>query len=78
VHKLLLGCVVIAFLLAGWSSRAGSACGEECDNQYQSDVDDCHIRLGDDPADADDLARCIQNARDDYRSCTENCADQAD
>jgi hypothetical protein len=71
---LVFGATVLAALLG----VAKAACGEDCDTEYQSDVDHCHSIYGDDPADAADLARCIDNARDDYRNCVENCADQAD
>ena len=54
--------------------KKDAACGEECDTQYQSDVDSCHRRYGDDPADASDLAQCIQDAHDDYRDCVDTCA----
>ncbi len=57
---------------------ANAACGEDCDTEYQSDVDTCHSNYGDDPAEAADLAQCIDNSRGDYRSCVENCANQAD
>ena len=30
--------------------------------------------FGDDPADAEDLANCIQNARENYGSCLDDCA----
>ena len=78
MRKLVIGGILIVALLAGGSNRAGSACGADCDDQYQSDVDDCHTQFGDDPADAEDLAQCIQNARDDYQSCTQDCGNQAD
>jgi hypothetical protein len=55
-----------------------AACGGDCDSTYQSDSASCHLMYGSDPDDADDLSMCIQNARDDYRTCTESCADQAD
>lgn len=54
-----------------------AACGEECDSQYASAIDDCKVQFGDDPADAADLANCIQEARDDYRSCLDNCSSDA-
>ena len=56
---------------------AHSACGEECDSQYSSAIDDCRSQYGDDPADADDLTNCIQEAKDDYRSCLDDCASAA-
>jgi hypothetical protein len=58
-------------------NKAVAACGEACDTAYQSDVASCHTQFSD-PDDADDLANCIQEARDDYRSCVEDCADQTD
>jgi hypothetical protein len=58
-------------------STANATCGEECDGQYSSAMDDCHSQYGDDPADADDLANCVQEARDDYRSCLDDCASAA-
>jgi hypothetical protein len=39
---------------------AHATCGEECDGQYSSAIDDCRSQYGDDPADADDLTNCIQ------------------
>ena len=37
-------------------------CGEQCDTGYSADIDDCRFRYGSDPADADDLADCIQES----------------
>lgn len=70
------GCILAALMTASPGS-AIAWCGEECDTQYGSDIDDCHSQYGDDPADADDLAACIQEARDDYRNCLDNCASAA-
>ena len=56
---------------------AHATCGEECDGQYSSAIDDCRSQYGDDPADADDLTNCIQEAKDDYRSCLDDCASAA-
>ncbi|MGB8684434.1 MAG: hypothetical protein WCD12_16225 [Candidatus Binatus sp.] len=67
--------IIVAF---GLPNKLNAACGEDCDSAYQSDVQSCHIMYGDDPEDADELSTCIQDARDDYRSCVEDCADQAD
>ena len=63
--------VVLALMLPG---AANATCGEECDGQYASEIDDCHSQYGDDPRDAEDLTNCIQEARDTYRSCLDDCA----
>jgi hypothetical protein len=66
----------VAFVLATLAmvppSIAIAGCGEECDAGYSSEIDDCRTQYGDDPSDADDLAACIQGARDDYRSCLDD------
>jgi hypothetical protein len=74
-HLLAVGCLFLAWAVIS-PNAANATCGEECDQQYSSDVDDCHSNFGDDPADAGDLASCIRDARDDYRSCVNNCAGQ--
>ena len=72
----LAGLFVLAFGLVSARS-AGATCGEECDGDYASAIDDCKSQYGDDPADADELATCIQEARDSYRTCLDNCAADA-
>ena len=57
--------------------EADATCGEECDGQYSSAIDDCRSQYGDDPADSDDLATCISEAKDDYRTCLDDCASAA-
>jgi hypothetical protein len=74
-HLLAVGCLFLAWAVIP-PNAANATCGEECDQQYSSDVDDCHSNFGDDPADAEDLASCIQDARDDHGSCVNNCAAQ--
>jgi hypothetical protein len=68
---------VAAFLLATLTMASPEAavagCGEECDAQYSSEIDDCRTQYGDDPDDADDLVNCIQEARDNYRGCLDDC-----
>jgi len=67
-------------LIALWPllpATAHATCGKECDTAYSSDIDDCRLNYGDDPADAEDLARCIRDARDDYRSYLDDCAREA-
>jgi hypothetical protein len=72
----LIGSLVLA-LAAVPAGPALATCGEDCDSEYGSAIDDCKSKYGDDPTDADDLATCIQEAREDYRSCLDNCAADA-
>jgi hypothetical protein len=60
-----------AFLIV-LSFPVPAGCVSDCREQYQSDVDDCH-RLHDDPDDADDLRRCIDDAKSEYDDCVEEC-----
>ena len=69
----LAGYILVALTLMS-PGAANATCGEECDGQYASEIDDCHSQYGDDPRDADDLTNCIQEARDNYRSCLDDCA----
>jgi hypothetical protein len=79
MRKLLILTLFVTLIIALVGLRKVlAACGENCDSTYQSDVESCHLMYGDDPEDADDLAMCIQTARDDYRTCVESCANQAD
>jgi hypothetical protein len=75
-HLLAVGCLLLAWAVIP-PNAANATCGEECDQQYSSNVDDCHSNFGDGPADADDFTNCIQEAKDDYRNCLDDCASAA-
>jgi hypothetical protein len=79
--KTLAGLALVAVIMVAVGAlplrTAHATCGEECDGQYSSAIDDCRSQYGDDPADADDLTNCVQQARDDYRSCLDDCASAA-
>ncbi len=77
MRRSILASYVLVVLGTGLPGVANATCGEECDSQYSSAIDDCRSQYGDDPADADDLANCVQEARDDYRSCLDDCASAA-
>jgi|SRR6516165_3366292 len=66
-------CCTVMALGTATPGVAYATCGEECDATYSSDIDDCRSQFGDDPADADDLANCVQEARDNYRGCLDDC-----
>jgi hypothetical protein len=60
----LLCCVSAAMIWAG--------CKSDCRDEYQSEIESCHL-LNDDPDDADDLQICLQDAKDQYDACVEEC-----
>jgi hypothetical protein len=59
-------------LLAASSVMVWAGCKSDCRDEYESEVDSCKL-LYDDPDDAFDLQLCIQNAKDEYQSCIEEC-----
>jgi hypothetical protein len=59
-------------LFAMSSTMIWAGCKSDCRDEYESEVQSCHQRY-DDPDDADDLQRCIQNAKDEYEYCVEEC-----
>ena len=73
--KLLVGSMLIAALVAGWSTRASSTC-EDCDDQYESGTEDCQMQYGDDPGGAGDLDKCLHKVESDYQKCKDACGKQ--
>ncbi len=70
--------LVALILVPAGLYKALADCGEDCYSAYQSATKDCQMIYGENPEDAGDLATCVLNARDDYRSCVLNCSYQAD
>jgi hypothetical protein len=72
----LVGCILLTLgMLMPDAGRA--TCGQKCDLSYSADIDDCRFQYGNDPADADALADCIQEAKDDHQNCFGDCANRA-
>ena len=73
MKKLSLIAIILALYAAfGSTSVASAGCKSDCKDQYQSEVDSCHL-MYDDPEEADDLRMCLDNAKDEYDSCIEEC-----
>ena len=69
-RRLILALIILSALpLIVWAG-----CKSDCRAEYDSEVESCKL-LHDDPDDADDLKTCIQNARDEFDSCIEECDD---
>lgn len=69
----LIGCCIVAALWILPPVVTRMACDKECGAQYSSDIDDCHTQFGDNPADTNDLANCIEDAREMYKHCLDDC-----
>jgi hypothetical protein len=64
--------MLLVALFAGSLAMVWAGCKSDCRDDYDSEVDSCHQRY-DDPDDADDLQRCLRDAKDAYESCIEEC-----
>ncbi len=58
---------VALFNLTALSPFGQAGCKSDCRDDYESEIDSCHELYGD-ADDADDLQRCVQDAKDDFRS----------
>lgn len=63
----------VALLSPLLAATAHADCSRECAEDYRSDVNFCQTIAGNDPADYD--FSCVQNARDDYHTCVDDCSD---
>jgi hypothetical protein len=64
--------LLVALGLCSTLTPALAGCISDCRDQYESDVEDCKNQY-DDPDDADDLRRCIQEAKETFDECQEDC-----
>ncbi len=64
--------ILPAFLFAMSSAMIWAGCKSDCRDDYESEVESCRL-IYDTPDDADELQMCIQNAKDQYESCIEEC-----
>ncbi len=64
----LAACSLVLF----FSSAVWAGCKTDCLDEYNSAVDDCHYTYSE-PDDSDSLQQCLQDAKDEYDDCIENC-----
>jgi len=65
--------VLVTLFIAGICvvpARAGSV--SDCKAEYEDAVEDCSL-VDDEPEDAADLKMCLDEAKDQYKSCVEEC-----
>ena len=62
---------ILATPLANVPAWAGGI--SDCQSEYESEIERCKLLHGDDPDEAEDLQSCIENAKDEYESCQEEC-----
>lgn len=63
---------IIISLVLIFVSIVWAGCKSDCRDEYDSEVESCKL-MYDDPDDSDDLRMCIENAKDDYDSCKDDC-----
>ena len=61
-----------AIVLLSFPRPIAAGCKTDCQDTYQSAVEECHL-LHDTADEADDLKMCIDDAKDEYDSCKEEC-----
>ena len=49
-----------------------AGCISDCRDEYNSEVESCQL-INDEPDDADDLRLCIENAKEQYDDCKDEC-----
>jgi hypothetical protein len=59
-------------LLAASATLVWAGCISDCKDEYDSEVESCKL-MYEDPDEADDLQQCIQNAKEEYQLCVEQC-----
>lgn len=74
--RLSLILAIAALAMPLFAAVAHAECSRECADDYRSDVNFCQTVTGDDPADYG--PSCVQNARDDYSTCVNDCSDPLD
>ena len=67
-----LKCILAAFLVIAAARIVWAGCKSDCRDEYTAEVESCNRRY-DEPDDADDLRRCVENAKETYDGCVEEC-----
>jgi hypothetical protein len=62
----------IAVVLFSFPRPMAAGCKSDCQDTYQSAIEDCHL-LHDTADEADDLKMCIDDAKDEFDNCKEEC-----
>ena len=72
--KWIIALLIFVLIVFGFSLRSLAGCKSDCQDEYDSEVDSCQT-LYDDPAEADTLRVCIDDAKSEYQSCINECED---
>ncbi len=69
---LTMATILLFYAPFGSTSSVWAGCKSDCRDQYESEVESCKSTY-DAPEDSDDLSMCIDNAKDEYNGCIEEC-----
>jgi hypothetical protein len=68
--------IVLAMVVCFFVPQVWADCKADCQNDYQSEVESCK-KLFDEPDDADELAACMDTAKNDYEACIKDCEEDS-
>ncbi len=63
---------VFVLIISGFSLYAIAGCKSECQDQYESEIQSCNEQY-DDPDDDEMLRTCVDDAKNEYQSCVDEC-----
>ncbi len=66
--------ISLAVILLLYLPNAWADCKSDCQNEYESAITSCKEQYND-PGDADDLQKCLDDAKGNYDSCVDECED---
>ena len=72
---LIMTIFLLSFVSVGVPFPVWADCKSDCRGQYDSGVKSCNSFYGD-PEDSDSLEICIDNAKDEYDKCLEECGNE--
>jgi hypothetical protein len=64
--------VVLVLITSGFNIRAIAGCKSDCQDQYESEIQSCNEQY-DEPDDDEMLRTCVEDAKNEYQSCVDEC-----
>ena len=72
LEKRIIVAFVFVLMVFGFSIQSIAECKSDCLEEYESEVESCKEQY-DDPGEADMFQTCIEDAKNQYQSCIDEC-----